>query len=109
MIFIDPETLRETSTLPVTDGNRPVEELNELEYIKGEIWSNVWQTDRVAVIDPKSGRVNRWIDLSGLLTAAERAGHADVLNGIAYDATRDRIFVTGKLWPKVFEIRVVKR
>ncbi len=107
--FIDPETLRETGTLPVTDGNRPVEELNELEYIKGEIWSNVWQTDRIAVIDPKTGRVNRWIDLSGLLTSAERAGHADVLNGIAYDAARDRIFVTGKLWPKVFEIRVVKK
>jgi glutaminyl-peptide cyclotransferase len=107
--FFDPETLRETGSIAVTDGNQPVDQLNELEYIKGEIWANVWQTDRIVVIDPKTGRVNRWIDLRGLLSNADREDQVDVLNGIAYDATHDRIFVTGKLWPKVFEIRVFKK
>ncbi len=106
--FIDPETLRETGTLAVTDGTRPVDELNELEYIKGEVWANIWQKDRIALIDPKTGHVNRWIDLTGLLPP-ELTDKTDVLNGIAYDAVHDRIFVTGKLWPAVFEIRVVKK
>jgi glutaminyl-peptide cyclotransferase len=107
--FFDPETLRETGSIAVTDGNQAVDQLNELEYIKGEIWANVWQTDRIVVIDPKTGHVNRWIDLRGLLPNADRQGQVDVLNGIAYDAAHDRIFVTGKLWPKIFEIRVVRK
>jgi glutamine cyclotransferase len=78
--------------------------------VKGEIYANVWRTERIARISPKDGRVTGWIDLSGLLTPAERAGTAvDVLNGIAYDAAGDRLFVTGKLWPRVFEIKVVPR
>ena len=74
--------------------------------MKGEIFANVWQTNRIARISPKTGQVTGWIDLTGLLSAREADG-IDVMNGIAYDATRDRLFVTGKLWPKVFEIRVV--
>jgi glutaminyl-peptide cyclotransferase len=107
--FIDPGTLRQIGSLPVTDGGALVDQLNELEYIKGEIYANVWQTDRIAVISPKTGVVLRWIDLTALLPDASRTGHEDVLNGIAYDAAKDRIFVTGKLWPKLFEIQVVAK
>ena len=88
------------------DAGKPVEELNELEFVKGEILANVWQTDRIARISPKTGQVLGWIDLSGLLDPHDAAG-VDVLNGIAYDAAGDRLFVTGKLWPKLFEIRIV--
>jgi glutaminyl-peptide cyclotransferase len=108
----DPETLRETGRITVTDAGRPVEKLNELEWVKGEIFANVWETDRIARIDPKSGHVVGWIDLTGLLKPSEiDPEHADanVLNGIAYDAARDRLFVTGKCWPKVFEIRLVRK
>lgn len=104
--FLDPATRKVISRLQVRDGGTPVANLNELEYVKGEVFANVWQTDRVARISPKTGRVIGWIDLKGLLTPRERAQDA-VLNGIAYDATNDRLFVTGKLWPKVFEIRIV--
>ena len=103
--FIDPKTLKETGRLRVTDGGRPVEDLNELEVVKGEIFANVWQNDRIARIDPKTGQVRGWIDLAGILDPKERKG-VDVLNGIAYDAAGDRLFVTGKLWPKLFEIRI---
>jgi glutamine cyclotransferase len=79
-----------------------------LEYIQGEVYANVWQTDRIARIDPQTGRVIGWVDLTGLLSSEDRAGrHVDVLNGIAYDAENDRLFVTGKLWPKLFEIELV--
>jgi len=101
--LLDPETLRQVGTLTVKDGGRPVAKLNELEYVKGEIFANVWTTERIAVISPSTGRVTAWIDLQGLIDPRERAG-TDVLNGIAYDAKGDRLFVTGKLWPKVFEI-----
>jgi glutamine cyclotransferase len=104
--FIDPASHKEISRLAVRDGGKPVLNLNELEYIKGEVFANVWQTDRIARISPKTGEVTGWIDLKGLLPASEQAPDA-VLNGIAYDAAGDRLFVTGKLWPKVFEIRIV--
>ncbi len=106
--FLDPSTLKEINRITVRDGATPVDNLNELEYVKGEILANVWRTDRIARISPKDGRVTGWIDLAGLLTPAERAG-TDVLNGIAYDAAGDRLFVTGKLWPRVFEIKIVPR
>ena len=106
--FIDPATMKETGRMQVTDAGRAVERLNELEFVKGEIFANVWQTDRIAKISPKDGRVTGWIDLSGLLPPIERAG-TDVLNGIAYDAAGDRLFVTGKLWPRIFEIKLVPR
>lgn len=106
--FLDPETLKETGGITVTDEGRPVDQLNELEWVKGEILANVWQTDRIARIDPATGKVTGWIDLAGLLPAADRA-RADVLNGIAYDAKADRLIVTGKLWPRLYEIRVVPK
>jgi glutamine cyclotransferase len=106
--FLDPATFRETKRITVRDRGEPVSELNELEMVKGEIFANVWQTDRICRIDPATGRVVGWIDLGGLLPPAERAG-VDVLNGIAYDAEHDRLFVTGKLWPKLFEIELERR
>ena len=104
--FLDPETLKETGRLPVKDAGKPVLELNELEFVKGEILANVWKTERIARISPKTGQVIGWVDLSGLLDPRDAAG-VDVMNGIAYDAAGDRLFVTGKLWPKLFEIRIV--
>lgn len=104
--FWDPETLAENGRLPVYDENGPVVRLNELEYVNGEIWANVWQTDLIARIDPRTGRVTGWLDLSGLLDHSALSQPVDVLNGIAYDPAQDRLFVTGKLWPELFEIRV---
>lgn len=104
--FLDPATFSIRKTINVTDGGRPVRELNELEYVKGEIYANIWHTDRIARIDPASGRVVGWIDLTGLLPDAERDDEEAVLNGIAYDEATGRLFVTGKLWPKLFEIRL---
>lgn len=102
--FVDPQNFREIATLGVHDERGPVTGLNELEYVRGVIYANVWPTDRIAIIHPRTGRVEAWIDLKGLLAKADSQG-ADVLNGIAYDARGDRLFVTGKWWPKVFEIR----
>jgi glutaminyl-peptide cyclotransferase len=107
--FIDPATLTETGRMTVTDRGQPVIRLNELELVKGEIYANVWGTDSIVRIAPASGQVTGWINLAGLLPAADRTPSADVLNGIAYDAARDRLFVTGKQWPKLFEIRLVRR
>ena len=104
--FLDPVTLRETGRLAVKDAGQPVAELNELEFVKGEILANVWKTSRIARISPRTGQVTGWIDLAGLLDPHDATG-VDVLNGIAYDAAGDRLFVTGKLWPKLFEIRIV--
>jgi glutaminyl-peptide cyclotransferase len=105
--FLDPKTLTETRRLLVTDAGVIIRELNELEWVDGEIYANVWQTNFIARISPSSGRVVGWIDLTGLLSPDERRAGADVLNGIAYDAAGKRLFVTGKLWPKVFEIGLV--
>ena len=104
--FLDPLTFAQAQELRVHDAGRPVTRLNELEYVRGEIYANVWPTDRIARISPETGQVLGWIDLSGLLTPAERTSTVGELNGIAYDAQRDRLFVTGKRWPKLFEIRV---
>ena len=105
--FLDPTTQKETGRIQVRDGTVPVEHLNELEFVKGEVLANVWLTDRIARIDPKRGRVVGWIDLQGLLTPADAAQPDAILNGIAYDAAKDRLFVTGKLWPKIFEIKIL--
>ena len=107
--FLDPQTFREISRIEVTDSNQPVAGLNELEYVRGEVYANVWKTDRVARIAPDTGRVVGWIDLRGLLGAEHRDQPVDVLNGIAYDPEMDRLFVTGKLWPKLFEIKLVPK
>jgi glutaminyl-peptide cyclotransferase len=104
--FLDPVTLRETGRIAVRDGGVPVDKLNELEFVKGEILANVWMTDRIARISPRTGQVIGWIDLSGLMDPRQLREGA-VLNGIAYDAAGDRLFVTGKLWPRLFEIQIV--
>ena len=104
----DPDTLKETGVIKVTADGVPVKNLNELEWVKGEIYANIWQTWKIARIDPRSGHVVGWIDLTGILSGADSEG-ADVLNGIAYDAQGDRLFVTGKLWPKLFQIKLVKK
>ncbi len=103
----DPETFAEKKSLPVTNLGRPVKMLNELEYVDGMILANVWLTDSIAVIDPASGSVRGWIDCSGLLSKAEKR-NADVLNGIAFDPEKKRLFLTGKNWPKLFEINYGK-
>ena len=105
---LDPATFSEKRRIKVTAAGLPLRNLNELEFVKGEIFANIWQTDYVARIAPDTGRVTAYIDLRGLLTASERA-NTDVLNGIAYDAQQDRLFVTGKLWPKLFEIKWVAK
>jgi glutaminyl-peptide cyclotransferase len=108
--FWNPDTLAETGRLTVTENGQPLKNVNELEWVKGDIYANVWTTDRIVIIDPTSGAVKSSIDLTGLLDASDRAsGHVDVLNGIAYDAKADRLFVTGKLWPKLFEIKLVPK
>src|SRR5271167_1757300 len=96
--FRDPKTFRETRHMVVRDEGKAVEQLNELELIKGEIYANVWHTDRIARISPTDGHVIAWIDLTGLLPDDQRVNAESVLNGIAYDAKRDRLFVTGKQW-----------
>lgn len=108
--FLDPTSFREIRKLNVRDeDNRPVSNLNELEYLRGEIYANIWHEDRIARISPKTGRVVGWINLSGLLKPGDTSDEEAVLNGIAYDAKSDRLFVTGKLWPKLFEIKVSRK
>ncbi len=105
--FLDPQNFKEMRRITIVDDSGPVGRLNELEYVKGKIYANVWQTDRIAIIDPESGRVTGWLDMSGLLDK-ESAGHSvDVLNGIAYDPVNDSLYVTGKLWPRLFKIQPV--
>lgn len=107
--FFDPETLTQTGMVPVTYRGRPVSKLNELEFIDGEVFANVWQTNFILRIDPASGQVKGVIDLTGILPDAVGDPNDDVLNGIAWDAAGRRLFVTGKNWPKLFEIRLVPR
>ncbi len=105
----DPSTLKEVRRITVKDGNQPITQLNELEFVKGEILANVWHSDRIARISPVDGKVVGWIDLTNLLDRTDRTSDEAVLNGIAYDAAGDRLFVTGKFWPKIFEIKLVPK
>lgn len=107
LYLLDPQTFREVGRLEVHTRDGPVSRLNELEYVQGEIYANIWKTDRIARISPQTGEVVGWIDLEGLLRPEDRNRRIDVLNGIAYDVKNDRLFVTGKLWPKLFEIELV--
>lgn len=107
--FLDPTTLEETGSVPVTINGRPLGRLNELEFIDGEVWANIWQTDFIVRIDPSTGQVKGVVDLTGLLSDPVRDPNDDVLNGIAWDAANKRLFVTGKNWPKLFEIKVVQK
>lgn len=106
---LDGDSLKEKRRITVRDGDHPVTQLNELEFVGDEIFANVWQTDRIARISPKTGKVVGWIDLTGLMNPAERRNPDAVLNGIAYDPVRRRLFVTGKLWPRLFQIQVVPK
>lgn len=107
--FLDPDNFQVKKTIAVLDGRTLVNELNELEYIQGEIYANIWHADRIARIDPQTGRVVGWIDLRGLLSPGDVQDEEAVLNGIAYDESSGRLFVTGKLWPKLFEIRLKQK
>ena len=107
--FRNPRNFKETRHIVVKDGAEPIAQLNELEFVKGEIYANVWHTDRIARISPRDGRVLGWIDLTGLLPENQKVNAESVLNGIAYDAKGNRLFVTGKQWPTVFEIKVLPR
>jgi glutaminyl-peptide cyclotransferase len=104
--FLDPSTFKVARTIQVAMAGKPVSQLNELEYIKGEIFANVWKTDDVVRIDPIGGGVTGVINFSGLLPPADYDAHTDVLNGIAHDDATDRLFITGKCWPKLFEVRL---
>ena len=104
LYFLDPESFKTIGYVEVHDKNGPVNMLNEMEYIDGKIYANVWATDNIVIIDPDDGSVTGWIDLSGLRGAGNNSNSTDVLNGIAYDAETGRMFVTGKLWPQLFEI-----
>ncbi|HEX5874882.1 MAG TPA: glutaminyl-peptide cyclotransferase [Pyrinomonadaceae bacterium] len=106
--FIDPSNFQVTKTINVMDGATPVNNLNELEFVQGEIYANVWHDDRIAAVDPQNGRVKAWIDLKGLIPEGELPDEEAVLNGIAYDQASNRLFVTGKLWPRLFEIKLRK-
>jgi glutaminyl-peptide cyclotransferase len=107
--WLNPQSLKELRRVKVTAQGKPIDNLNELEWVKGEIFANIWQTNLIARIDPATGHVNGYIDMTGLLADRDaRGSHPDVLNGIAYDAAGDHLFVTGKLWPKLYEIQIVK-
>lgn len=107
--FFDPEDFKLSKTIAVLDRGRAVMELNELEFVQGEVYANVWHNPRIARIDPQTGRVKDWIDLTGLRELSGVRDEEGVLNGIAYDETSGRLFVTGKLWPKLFEIRLKEK
>ncbi len=106
---LDPQTFQEKHRLKVHDGSASVDQLNELEFVEGQIFANVWHTNRIARISPQTGEIVGWIDLSGLLSSVYRLEPEAVLNGIAYDPVGKRLFVTGKLWPSVFEIRLLRK
>lgn len=107
LYFLEPVSFSRTESTSVYDGDVQVPKINELEYIKGKIFANIYQTDRIAIIKPADGKVEGWINLAGLLKTQGFSGKVDVLNGIAYDSKGDRLFVTGKLWPFLFEIKLL--
>ncbi len=107
--FLDPNSFAVRRTIRVRDENGPVPKLNELEMVEGNLYANVWQTDRIAIIDPDTGQVRSWLDLAGILPLVFQRPDTGELNGIAYDAAKRRLFVTGKRWPRLFEIELVPK
>ncbi|MBU3146192.1 glutaminyl-peptide cyclotransferase [Clostridium sp. CF012] len=106
IFFLNPQSFKKVYSIRVHDEFRPITKLNELEFIKGEIYANVWKSNKIARICPHSGKITGWIELKGLLTPKEYK-NAGTLNGITYDSENNRFFVTGKMWPKVFEIKLI--
>jgi glutamine cyclotransferase len=106
--YVDAFTFKEIKQIDVSDNGQPVLRLNELEYVNNQIYANIWQTDRIAIIDPESGKVISWLDLSGILEPADTSEKTDVLNGIAFDAENGHLLITGKLWPKIFRIKITE-
>ena len=106
---LDANTLAEKRRFAVRDAGKPVNQLNELEFVEGQLFANIWQTDKIARISPQTGKVLGWIDLKGLLSPMYKLEPGEVLNGIAYDPIHKRLFVTGKLWPMLFEIRLIPK
>ena len=106
---LDANTLAEKRRFTVRDGNKPIDQLNELEFVEGELLANIWQTDKIARISPHTGKILGWINLKGLLSPMYKLEPGAVLNGIAYDPIHKRLFVTGKLWPTLFEIRLIPK
>ena len=109
LYFFDPVRFEEKKRMTVTEGDKAVTMLNELEYVNGKIFANIWKSDLVAIIDPEGGRVIGWIDLSGLSDMSGKLGSEKVLNGIAFDEGRNALFVTGKLWPYLFQIEIIPK
>jgi glutamine cyclotransferase len=109
LTFRDPASFKEIRHIVVKDAGTEIKQLNELEFVKGEIYANVWHSNRIARISPKDGRILGWIDLTGILSPMFNLDSEAVLNGIAYDAQRDRLFVTGKQWPSIFEIKLIQK
>jgi glutamine cyclotransferase len=107
LYFLDPETFEQVNRMMVFDQDKPVWGLNELEYVEGQIYANVWPTERIVRIEPETCKVAGWINMEGLLNPGDRTGAEDVLNGIAYDTASGRLFVTGKCWSKLFEIKLI--
>ena len=107
LFFLNPDTFLVEKSVTVTYQGEEVDRINELEYIRGEVFANIWQTDQIIRIDPASGQVLGWVDLGGILPPEAHQADTDVLNGIAYDPARDRLFVTGKRWPYLYEIRLI--
>ncbi len=103
---LDPRTMKVIKRLPVKEGRRRIEKLNELEFVEGEIYANIWYSDQIARIDPENGKVLGWIDCGSVYPGRNRPDREHVLNGIAYDAESKRLFITGKNWPKLYEIKV---
>jgi glutamine cyclotransferase len=113
LTWVNPATMAAVRSVEVKDGNQTIKLLNELEYINGEVWANIWQTECIARICPTTGRVQGWVLMHGLKAALQARGlpqnsGMDVLNGIAYDVAGKRLFVTGKLWPRVFVVKLTK-
>jgi len=107
LYFLDPRTFAQVRKMEVRDRGTPVNGLNELEYVKGRLYANIWSTERIAIISPVTGRVEGWIDLTGLSGSMGHSPKIDVLNGIAYDRDKDRLFITGKFWSRLFEIELI--
>jgi len=106
--FIDPFTFKETGHIRVYEKDKPIYRINELEFVKGNIYANIWQSNKVAIIDPGTGQILAWLDLTDILKQEDICQKVDVLNGIAYDMKNEYLFITGKLWPKIFQIKIIQ-